>query len=279
MSEFTRSRSKIPEQLPKEIKESPFIRQRSPNKNNKSNSYIVQTILNESKNIKPKGNGSGRRSKLTYVVEKVILHHIDLGMNIEDACSAAGVTYVSWWNWLKWGREEAKGIKEDLNLAINESMDQGVINVNDPNQLEEYIDEFMKLRCPSKYFKLFDKVRGAEAVAQARDLANIQRCAEGGKYLSERIENYDKEGILLGEKEVHRYVKPDWNASAWRLSRKYPALYGEKVTHAGKVEHDHGHSVVHKVEIPETDDRLAGVLGILIGSGAVSGKLIEHRPE
>ena len=46
-----------------------------------------------------------RPTDLTEAVQETILREIREGNYVETACLVAGVTYQSYYNWMKWGRE------------------------------------------------------------------------------------------------------------------------------------------------------------------------------
>ena len=55
-----------------------------------------------------------RPTKLTPEVQDEILTNIKLGMHIEPACLAANITEQTYYNWLKWGKEQTEGIYHDF---------------------------------------------------------------------------------------------------------------------------------------------------------------------
>lgn len=252
----------------------------------KSYLKLIKTFLLDSTNGK-NGNGdknnphhnAGAKTKLTPSVQKTILNAIELGMPTIAACQLVGVTQATYCNWINWGEKEMNKIKELLDFAVKELSEQDKLNTDNPIEMEEFIDAFIKTQTPNKFFKFFNSVKGIEAKGHAKALQSIRQAQEGGQYLTEvKIEKDPVTGDVVKHKEVMRYLKPDWNAGAWWLERKYPGLYGQRVLQEGHVDHNHEHRHKHSVEIPKSDERVAGVLSILLGSGFVSRGLIECSP-
>ena len=197
-------------------------------------------------------------------------------MPIIAACELISIAQPTYYNWMKWGDTEANRIKDLLDTAIKELSAQDKLNTDNPIEMEEFIDAFIKTQSPNKFFKFFCSVKSIEAKGHAKALQSIRQAQEGGQYLTEvKIEKDPVTGDVVEHKEVMRYLKPDWNAGAWWLERKYPGLYGQRVLQEGHIDHNHEHKHKHSVEIPKSDERVAGVLGILLGSGFVSRGLIE----
>lgn len=239
----------------------------------KTPNYFLKLIKNNGF-IKKNGKKQTYSGKLTPMVQRRVLEAVDLGLPIDQSCHLVGINKMTYYNWLSWGRREAKEIEDLLNLAIEELSEAGKLDVDDPLEMEEFIDEFMKLQKPNKFFNFYTAVEQAKAIAHSKALGSIRQAAEGGKYLSETVIQRDNEGNITGEKLVERHLRPDWNAGAWWLSRKYPKLYSERIVQEGVMDHAHEHNV--KIDLPESIDRVADVLGILLGSGFVQRRLVEH---
>lgn len=256
-----------------------FKRKTTNNKNNKpkKTSYLklIKPILLDHSN-----NGNGNKhhytktGKLTPSVQKLILEAIEIGTPIVTACRAINITEMAYYNWLNWGRQEAAKMKELYDIAVKELSAKGELDVDDINEMERFVDAFIKIQSPSRYFRLYSSIKAAEAIGEIKALNSIRRAQDGGKYVAETIIKKDAKGKILEERTIERYLKPDWNAGAWWLERKRPALYGQKVLQQGRIEHEH--NVKHSVEIPKSNDRVAGVLDILIGSGFIARGLVEH---
>lgn len=74
------------------------------------------------------------------------------------------------------------------------------------------------------YAEFAERIRRAEAQNEAAKLDILTRAGEGGIVLTERTITF-KDG-----REVHEkvYSKPEWQAAAWYLERKYPDRYGRR---------------------------------------------------
>lgn len=120
------------------------------------------------------------------------------------------------------------------------------------------------------YRQFADDVAAALAVAEARDVATIDRAADG--YDVVRIKETVEDGRVAAVETV-RTREFAWQAAAWRLERKFPDRWGRRdqmradvrtqgtVTHAGRVE----------TEVTVDDpDRLAAVLAVLASVGALA---------
>ena len=43
-------------------------------------------------------------------------------------------------------------------------------------------------------------------------------------------------GKIVKRREVKKYLQPQWQAAAWILERKFPALYSRRTTYDGKLD-------------------------------------------
>lgn len=248
------------------------------NGNNKAINFFMQLIKDN--NFIKKNGKNGKKithtGKLTPQIQKNVLEAVNLGMPIDPACRVVGVTPMTYYNWLKWGEEESKKLNELLEVAVKELSEQGHLDMEDSVQMEEFVDVFIKAQKPNKFFRFYIAIEEAKAKGHLEALKSIRKAAEGGRYLSETIKVIDKDGEVTGKKDIEKYLKPDWNAASWYLERKFPSLYGQKIVQEGSIDHNHEHNVRHSVELPESIDRVADVLGILLGSELVKRRLAEH---
>lgn len=116
---------------------------------------------------------------------------------------------------------------------------------------------------------------------EARDAKRLQR---QGKRLTPRqslaLELFDKAEIAMAKGEVRdlgtidnaatNEERPQWQAAAWKLERRFPERWGRKdaVAVQGRVEHDHKHSL---------DEAMLKLLGMVEATGptVVDAEVIE----
>lgn len=154
--------------------------------------------------IPPRDNGKhpgGRPTKLTLETQNMIAQAIRANAYPETAAALVGIDRDTFYTWLKRGAKEISG--------------------------------------PYKEFS--DTIKKALATGQMRDLAVIDRAANG--YDVEKTRTLAKNLINAAGKKIgntietttERYREFAWQAAAWRLERRFPRLWG-------------------KVERPETPD-------------------------
>lgn len=123
---------------------------------------ICVTVYNEKKMLREDNmaNSKGRPSKLTPKVEKEFVDLVKSGSYIETACAVVGIGRSTYYDWIK---------------KANDSLES------------------------NRYTKFRDKVRKAQAWAEARDVAIIQQHAE-----------------------------KHWKAAAWLIERRYRQRWGRR---------------------------------------------------
>lgn len=137
----------------------------------------------------------GRPTKLTPEVQEVIVSAIRAGNYIETAAALAGISKDALYDWLKKG--------------------------NDPYG-------FAKARI---YREFADAVKKAVAESEERDLAIIQRAAEGYEVVRKRAttrRNEETGKLEVVEQSVEQSRDFSWTAAAWRLERKFPDRWARR---------------------------------------------------
>ena len=223
---------------------------------------------------KPK-NVAGRPCKLNDALSFQILQAIEAGMTITRACQLCGISPISYNSYLESGRREATRISQ----AIFEKKKELKSNNQWPSDQEVrecLIEDFIQELKPSKFFNFLISIEKAKATCEEKCLAAIISAIKGSEYLSEQIIEKTALGKVKSVTEKKSYLKPDWRAARWLLSKINAETYGDRQTveHEGQdiqtIEHE------HTITIDESPDRLAGVLQILIECGAFQNKLIEN---
>lgn len=143
---------------------------------------------------KPKAerHPAGRPTKLTLETQRTIAQAIRANAYPETAAALAGVNRDSFYEWLKRGAKEESG----------------------------------------PYREFSDTIKNALAVGQMRDLAVIDKAANG--YDVEKTKTLVKDWVDDAGKKVGNVVETTterhrefaWQAAAWRLERRYPRLWG-----------------------------------------------------
>lgn len=131
--------------------------------------------------ILPKDNGKhpgGRPTKLTPEVQRTIEQAIKANAYPETAATLAGINRETFYEWLKRGAKEESGSYREFSNAIKKAL----------------------------------------AIGQMRDLAVIDRAANGYDVVKERTVS-GPEGTTT---TVEKYREFAWQAAAWRLERRYP---------------------------------------------------------
>ena len=123
-----------------------------------------------------------------------------MGIAVDLAAEAAGVSRSTFMGWMARGRDES------LAREAGEK----------PDDQE------------GRYLELYERVRSARAAAAVRAMANIRRVADGGvvtKVVTRRMRD-SATGQIVEETTEDR-TAPDWRADAWYLERQHPEHYGK----------------------------------------------------
>lgn len=141
-----------------------------------------------SEKSEPKFKKAGRKAKISAELIEKICNTLRAGSYLETAAAMAGVSKTSLYKWLRKGNAKRNSI----------------------------------------YGEFVDAVERAQAESEVRDLLNIDQSAMGRKYEYER-DPITKKLVLDGNGDpivIRHGVKPSWQASAWRLERKFPKKWG-----------------------------------------------------
>lgn len=132
------------------------------------------------------GNGKpkhpgGRPTKLTPALQDEIIKAIRAGNYMETAAAYQGVDKTTLYEWLRRGKAASRGIYAEFSHAIEKAL----------------------------------------AVAEIRDVMNIDNAAKGGVIIAKRTIRKESPNGQVTETTEESYAPPQWTASAWRLERKF----------------------------------------------------------
>ena len=193
---------------------------------------IIQTLNGIARNHpKDKPRGPGRKSKLTPELQERLLKAVRSNMTIERASLLCGITPETYYNWCKSGDIERKRIIQ----GVQSIKTKDLIDL-DADETEAIIANKITELNPNKYFGFFIEVKRAEAESESRNLQSIERARDGGEYVSEVHLEKNAKGKIVKRREIKKYLQPQWQAAAWILERKFPALYGRRTTYDGKLD-------------------------------------------
>ncbi|MFJ7137991.1 hypothetical protein [Streptomyces fungicidicus] len=183
----------------------------------------------------------GRPSLLTPERVEAIVAASAVGANTFLAAEAAGVSRATLARWLARGRDAAEARDAGEPAASHD---------------DAYVD-------------LFRRVGLARAQMATRALARVLQAGAGSLVLEERVRTYTDPvtGLDVEERQI-RYLRPDWRAAAWWLTRVFPNQYGpnakgwdpvldEFATEEGHREHGRAESA----ELAGLAERLQAALG------------------
>ena len=160
---------------------------------NGSENGIDRAMTRKAQKVKSKGrHPGGRPTKFTPEAQQTILGAIRANAYIETASALAGIDKDTFYAWLKKGARESTG----------------------------------------RFREFSDAIKKALAVGQMRDLAVVDKAANG--YDVEKTKTFIKEWVDAKGKKIGNIVETTtekqrefaWQAAAWRLERRFPHLWG-----------------------------------------------------
>lgn len=131
---------------------------------------------------------TGRPSKLTPDVQQTIVSAVRVGNYLETASALAGINVDTIRDWLKQGARASRGKYKDFSVAVKKAI----------------------------------------AEAEARDVAIIDKAADGWDKISQRVtkKRNEKGELEVIEQTAEQTREFAWTAAAWRLERKFPHKWG-----------------------------------------------------
>lgn len=186
----------------------------------------------------------GRPSKLMQPeVADNLVKAIELGVPIYIACQGVGISDQTFRNWLHRGQLE------------QENRDAG----HDPDDAED------------PYFQLYRQVIEARVKAATRNVAVIQKAAQGGTIIEETTRTITTpNGDVVEEKTVKRQA-PDWRAASWYLERSHRGEFGRDATQVEITTSATSAAALAEQERPPTlEEELAARLARHLSEGAIT---------
>lgn len=172
---------------------------------------------------------TGQRHDVTRVEQ--IVGDIRIGLTAHRAAKRAGIVRETLDAWEREAHE--------LRARIANTPDDSTIPLTDKQ---------------STILDFSDAIHRAELEYQAQSEMLLQQAAQGGHEVVERYETFDETGALVSRREVVKVQAPDPKVVQWRLSRRFPAEYVERVQIEGTGE---GGAIPLEVRAVEVGEALA----------------------
>jgi len=218
--------------------------------------FIDSRDFSCNKNKKKMARNPNNKTHFTLIEQKpavraAVLKGIKYGLSYQSIADSVGVRPETLGIWLKKCRQVEQEFK-DLGLDEEQIAYLSSLNAQLENRRQELDKEWgrnvISLAIKHKYFlKLAQDLKGAEAKAEARMLGVIRKAAIGHQTVTETkrksIMIKDPDGgdrLLPAEEitEVTKELRPQWQAAAWFLERRYPEKYAQKKIIQGELPPD-----------------------------------------
>lgn len=140
----------------------------------------------------------GRPSRLTPDIEKALIDALKGGVPLKYAAQYAGIGYRTVGRWMVRG--------EEADLAHD---------AGEPVPSEEV-----------PYWRFWQAVQDARSASVVRNVALIQKAAQGGYVRKERIRRYrDPDTGQMVTETDREYADVQWRAAQWYLQQAFPAEF------------------------------------------------------
>jgi len=180
-----------------------------------------------------------------------VLKGIEMGMGYEAIAHSCGVSQVALGNWFKKCREiEVK--YQELGLSREEIAELGGLNGDLIRRREEYEEKYgegvITLVLEDEFWlKLIYDLKMAGGRAESKMLGVIREAAIGNRSVTETktesvmLKGKNSQGAFVPATKTTtttKELRPQWQAAAWFLERKYPEKYAQRRIVEGELPKD-----------------------------------------
>lgn len=197
---------------------------------------------------KPRKSNKGRPSKITPTLVDAIISSLKAGCYLETAAAFSGITRSTLQEWMKRGRKELERLSNPRTK---------------PSKTEV------------QFVILINGITRAMAEAEIRDVSQIAKAALGGQKLTEEKIKKDNKGNIISHEIITKMTLPQWQASAWRLERKYPKRWGRRLA----ISNDTGKSEDTPKDYAEKLRESMGIFPGLLGGGDLPEEIPNRHEE
>lgn len=202
---------------------------------------------------------AGDKRRITLIEQNpsmynMIVKGIETGLTYSQVAKQCGVDPSTLTGWMNRAREiiekmEQLGLTQEQVDELTVAVREGTINNGENTQLiAKYGEGIITLVIERGFWLTFAKsLIEADVKAEARMLGVIRGAAIGDQSVTEErrksvvVKDAGGEGVELPGEEVTtttRQLKPQWQAAAWFLERKYPEKYSQKKVIQGELPPD-----------------------------------------